>query len=55
MPIDRHRELARKGGQIAHRKGTAHTWTPEEAREAGRKGALAGHAKRRQQAAQAAA
>jgi general stress protein YciG len=32
------REIARKGGIAAHRKGTAHRFTSEEAREAGRKG-----------------
>lgn len=31
-------EIASKGGKAAHAKGTAHTWTPEEAKEAGRKG-----------------
>lgn len=31
-------EIARKGGQMAHEKGTAHQWTSEEAREAGQKG-----------------
>ena len=31
-------EMARKGGRTAHQRGTAHEWTPEEAREAGRKG-----------------
>src|SRR5262245_38809945 len=31
-------EMARKGGRAAHQRGTAHRWTPEEAREAGRKG-----------------
>ena len=30
--------MARKGGRAAHQRGTAHRWTPEEAREAGRKG-----------------
>lgn len=35
---DRQREIARKGGQIAHQRGTAHEWTTEEAAEAGRKG-----------------
>jgi len=30
--------MARKGGLAAHQRGTAHRWTPEEAREAGRKG-----------------
>ena len=27
-------EAARKGGQMAHRKGTAHQWTSETARAA---------------------
>jgi general stress protein YciG len=35
------RELARKGGIAAHRVGTAHEFSPEEARAAGRKGGLA--------------
>jgi general stress protein YciG len=30
--------MGRKGGRAAHQRGTAHRWTPEEAREAGRKG-----------------
>ena len=29
---------SRKGGRAAHEKGTAHEWTPDEARNAGRKG-----------------
>lgn len=32
------REIARKGGQTAHKNGTAHEFTPEEAREAGKRG-----------------
>ena len=32
------RAMAGKGGRTAHQRGTAHRWTPEEAREAGRKG-----------------
>lgn len=40
-------ELARKGGKAAHEQGAAHEWTGDEAREAGRKGGLASHAKRR--------
>jgi uncharacterized protein len=40
------RELASKGGKAAHKKGTAHEFTPEEAREAGRKGGLATHGPR---------
>jgi uncharacterized protein len=38
MDEDRVREIASKGGKAAHRMGTAHEWTSEEAREAGRKG-----------------
>jgi general stress protein YciG len=41
-------EIARKGGKAAHAAGTAHEFTGEEARAAGRKGGLASHAKRRQ-------
>jgi general stress protein YciG len=41
-------EIARKGGKAAHAAGTAHEFTGDEAREAGRKGGLASHAKRRQ-------
>jgi general stress protein YciG len=37
------REIARKGGIAAHRKGTAHKFTTEEAREAGRKGGRSAH------------
>lgn len=36
------REIARQGGQAAHRCGKAHEWTVEEAREAGRKGGQQG-------------
>jgi general stress protein YciG len=32
------REVASRGGRVAHERGTAHEWTREEAREAGRKG-----------------
>ena len=32
------REIASKGGQAAHEKGTAHEFDSREAREAGRKG-----------------
>jgi general stress protein YciG len=37
------REIASKGGRAAHEKGTAHEWTGEEAKEAGRKGGAASH------------
>lgn len=38
MDRAKQREIASKGGKAAHAKGTAHEFTPEEAREAGRKG-----------------
>ena len=38
MDADKQRRIASKGGRAAHEKGTAHEFTPEEAREAGRKG-----------------
>ncbi len=38
MESQKQREIARKGGMAAHQKGTAHEFTPEEARTAGRKG-----------------
>ena len=38
MSIEKQREIASKGGRAAHEKGTAHEWTPDEARSAGRKG-----------------
>jgi general stress protein YciG len=41
MDADRQREIATKGGRVAHEKGTAHEFTPAEAREAGRKGGMA--------------
>ncbi len=45
-------ELAKRGGKAAHRAGTAHQFTSEEARVAGRKGGMATHAKRRAKIAQ---
>jgi hypothetical protein len=38
MDESKQREIASKGGHAAHAKGTAHEFTPDEAREAGRKG-----------------
>jgi general stress protein YciG len=38
MSPERQKEIASKGGRAAHAKGTAHEWTPDEARTAGRKG-----------------
>ena len=38
MDAEKQREIAKKGGKAAHVKGTAHEFTREEARAAGRKG-----------------
>jgi len=38
MDREKQREIASKGGRAAHQKGTAHEWTSDEARNAGRKG-----------------
>lgn len=38
MSPERQRAIAAKGGRAAHEKGTAHQFTPDEARKAGRKG-----------------
>jgi len=38
MSPEKQREIASKGGRAAHQKGTAHEWTSDEARNAGRKG-----------------
>jgi hypothetical protein len=40
MSAEVHREIASKGGKAAHAKGTAHEFTLEEARLAGRKGGV---------------
>ena len=49
MDRSKQREIASKGGKAAHQKGTAHEWTSEEAREAGRKGVMASHRRKQQQ------
>lgn len=49
MDRNKQREIASKGGKAAHQKGTAHEWTSEEAREAGRKGGMASHRRRHAQ------
>src|SRR5690242_5030748 len=38
MDPEKQREIARKGGRAAHQKGSAHEFSADEAREAGRKG-----------------
>ena len=49
MDRSKQKEIASKGGKAAHQKGTAHEWTSDEARDAGRKGGLASHRRRREQ------
>lgn len=49
MDRKKQREIAAKGGRSAHNKGTAHEWTPEEAKYAGMKGGLKSGAKKRAQ------
>jgi uncharacterized protein len=53
MDRGKQREIASKGGKAAHQKGTAHEWTSEEAREAGRKGGMASHRRKEQTPASA--
>ena len=45
MDLELVRKIASKGGKAAHDAGTAHEFTSEEAKIAGRKGGLAVHAK----------
>jgi general stress protein YciG len=40
MSPEKQKEIASKGGRAAHQKGTAHRWSSDEARAAGRKGGL---------------
>jgi general stress protein YciG len=47
MDPERQRQIASEGGKAAHEKGTAHEFTSEEAREAGRKGGMARSANRK--------
>lgn len=46
MDRDRVKEIASKGGKAAHAAGTAHQFSSDEARNAGRKGGMAPHARR---------
>ncbi|MDR9851744.1 KGG domain-containing protein [Herbaspirillum huttiense] len=43
MDADKQREIASQGGKAAHEKGTAHEFSSEEARAAGRKGGQNSH------------
>ena len=49
MSAEQRAEISRRGGLSAHRKGVAHVWTTEEAREAGRKGGIIVHAKQKEE------
>ena len=49
MDRSKQRDIASRGGKAAHQKGTAHEWTSEEAREAGRKGGMASHRRKQEQ------
>lgn len=46
MDEQKHRAIASKGGKAAHEKGSAHEFSSEEARIAGRKGGLSSRAKK---------
>ena len=48
MDPAKQRAIASKGGKASHEKGTAHEWTREEARAAGRKGGRETHRRRRE-------
>lgn len=41
MDPERQKEIASRGGRAAHEKGTAHEWSVDEARSAGRRGGVA--------------
>jgi uncharacterized protein len=51
MDETKQREIASKGGQAAHLKGSAHEFSSEEARAAGRKGGEASSQDRNRMAA----
>jgi len=46
MNPEKLRAIASKGGKAAHAKGTAHQFSSDEAREAGKKGGFAPHVRR---------
>jgi general stress protein YciG len=49
MDRNKRRDIASKGGKAAHERGTAHEWTSDEAREAGRKGGMVSHQRQQEQ------
>jgi len=50
MSAEKQREIASKGGRAAHEKGTAHEFSADEARKAGKKGGVAVSRNRRHMA-----
>lgn len=46
MTPEQRSAISSKGGKKAHAVGTAHQFTSEEAREAGRRGGIASHARK---------
>lgn len=54
MERNKQREIASQGGKAAHKRGTAHEWTSEEARAAGRKGGITATKRRRAKAEESA-
>lgn len=50
MNAERQRDIASKGGKAAHMAGTAHEFSTDEAREAGKKGGAKVSANRRHMA-----
>jgi len=47
MDAELRSKISRLGGKAAHAKGTAHEFTSEQARAAGRKGGIATHRRKR--------
>lgn len=47
LPVEKRRELAKRGGMMAHAAGNGHGFTSDEAKVAGRKGGLQAAANRR--------
>lgn len=47
MSPEKRSAIASQGGKAAHAKGTAHQWSAEEAKAAGRKGGLKSRKNRR--------
>ncbi len=49
LTLEHRKSISSMGGKAAHAAGTAHQFTSDEAKEAGRKGGHAAHAKRVQE------